>query len=81
MLEEHSSQVIKKLDPLHHLTALLQTIHAQCCAKLLFSNNNIPIFITYTSRTYLVNQDSVAGSVIQAFGMVVFEDVLKTVAW
>ena len=27
------------------------------------------------------NQDSVAGSVIQASGMVVFEDVLRTVAW
>ena len=27
------------------------------------------------------NQDSVVGSVIHASGMVVFEDVLRTVAW
>ena len=30
---------------------------------------------------HIVNQDSVAGSVIQASGMVVFEDVLRTIAW
>ena len=31
--------------------------------------------------TILPDRDSVAGSVIQASGMVVFEDVLRTVAW
>ena len=32
-------------------------------------------------KRLLVNQDSVVGSVIQASGMVVFEDVFRTVAW
>ena len=35
----------------------------------------------FASKPCFFNQDSVAGSVIQASGMVVFEDVLRTVAW
>ena len=73
-----------------NLTRLAVSKNAHTKLALIYSKNlrvlaKMPSDYTYRYvhcyYTQTHHQDSVAGSVIQASGMVVFDDVLRTVAW